>query len=203
MIPIWYAVIAGLIYYLGRLPRWYTLIALAGLALVLLVHLIVLVTLRSNAFVADADGITLGLRGGARRRGIRRRRRNTFLPWTHIEKVSVARRRGGARLDIVARPAVPLHWPNPIWQAAATVATLALPLCCLVRAPGLLAPRRHAPDYRIRLCDADAGPLCSALTELAAPAGVQVTLTRRWRPHLPGRTKPTPAPPAAPAPLSP
>ena len=196
IIPVWYAVIAALIYHFGRLPRWYLLVALAGLGLALVIHLTVLVTLRSNAFVADSGGITLGLRAGARRRG-RRRRQNADLPWTKIEQVSVAGRHYGARLDIVLGPSAPLRRTSAARRAAATAVTVLLPVCCLVRAPGLLAPRRSGPDYRVRLCDVDPERLRSALTALADPAGVQVTLAGRWRPRGRGRVTPVPAAPAA------
>jgi hypothetical protein len=183
IIPIWYVVVAGLIEYFGRFPRWYSLVALAGLAAALVIQLAVLATMRSNAFVADADGIILGLRGGARRRLGRRRRQNLALPWAQIERLGVIPRHYGARLDIVLGPAAPLQRrPGRAVAATLTLVTLLLPVCCLFRAPGLVTPRASGPDYRLRLCDVSAGPLRSVLAAMAGPAGVPVTLAARRRP---------------------
>jgi hypothetical protein len=203
-IPLWYAVIAALVYFSGRLPTWYAPIALGALAVAALTVLAVLGTMRNNAFAADENGITLGLRGGAMRRLGRRRRQHRHLPWTEIQQVSISPRRYGARLEVALSPAAGIeHFRKALpGRVAATVLLLILPLTYVFRAPGLLAPRDDPPRYRFSLCDVAAGDLTDALAALAAPADVAITLTSRWRrgaaappapPALPGRAQPAAA----------
>jgi hypothetical protein len=52
----------------GKLPSWYAPYALGATLLAACAFVEVLSTVRNNAFLADEDGLWLGLRGGARRR---------------------------------------------------------------------------------------------------------------------------------------
>ena len=65
LIPLWYGVIAALVVVKGKPPSWYGPYALGALLLAALILLVVLSTVRNNAFLADDSGIWLGLRGGA------------------------------------------------------------------------------------------------------------------------------------------
>lgn len=199
VITLWCAVIGAGVDHFGHLPAWYGRVALGGLLVAALTLIVVLATMRNNAFAADEDGISLGLRGGARRRVGRFRRRTRQLPWAEIQQISIAPRLYGARLEIVLSPAAHIvHRPGTPRRIVVGLATLILPLCYLLRAPGLLAPRFDPPRYRIPLCEVGADPLRSALTALAAPAGVPVNVAPRWRrPAAPAGLRRVAAAPAA------
>jgi hypothetical protein len=147
---------------------------LAGLTLTA-----VLSTIRNNAFLAEENGIWLGLRGGARRRLFRRRREHTYLPWAEIQQLRIARRHYGARLDILV-----LAEPTPgrfhlVWRFIAAVLTLIMPAAYLFRRPGLLRPRSHGARYRIPLYEVTAEKLSLALQPLAPPT-LSIAVVPRW-----------------------
>ena len=71
LIPVWYAAIALVVKFKVKLPSWltwYAPYAFGVTVLATLTLIVVLSTMRNNAFVADESGILLGLRGAARRR---------------------------------------------------------------------------------------------------------------------------------------
>jgi len=193
VVPLWYGCAAVAISLFGRLPSWYLPAALGTLLLAALVQLTVLLTMRDNAFAADANGITLGLRGGARRR-LGRRRRQLFLPWGQIRELYVARRHYGTRLVIIMNPDAPAaRPPNLAASIVATAVALVLPVAYLVRCPGLLRARRDPPRYSVPLQEIGVQPLHGALAELAGPAGVPVLLAPR---RVPRRRAAAPQPTA-------
>lgn len=192
VIPVWYAVIAGQVYSAARLPSWYLPVALGGMLAVAVTLLIVLGTMRNNAFAADEGGITLGLRGGGQRRLGRRRRKQRHLDWNQIEQLRVTRRYYGARIEMTLSPAAQVA-DGPVallGRLAGAVLLLILPVTYVFRAPGLAFAGSSSLRYRIQLCDVDGAELTSLLSMLAAPAGAAVTLTRRWRTGRPARIQP-------------
>jgi hypothetical protein len=204
-IPVWYAVIAALVFFRGRLPSWYVPIAMGALLAAALTLLAVLTAMRSNAFAVDDGGITLGLRGGAQRRLGRRRRQNRHLPWAQMQELTITPRLYGARLDIALSPAghAAHHRSALPLRIAAAALLLILPLTYMFRAPGLLFPGADPPRYRIPLSEADADEVAAALTALAAPAGVAVIRAGGRRPPASGRIQPATAAPVATAATAP
>jgi len=189
LIPVWYAAIAVLIKVKGKPPSWYAPYALAATLLAALTLIAVLSTMRSNAFVADGSGIRLGLRGAARRRLGRRRRESTLLPWPEIQRLRIASRPYGARLDILLHRGSIADRHHLVWQIAATSLTVLIPIAYLFRSPGLLRPRSYNPPrYRIPLYDVTPRELRLALSPLAPPT-VSIAVRRTWRARALGRLR--------------
>ncbi|GEM_PF-860428 len=193
VVPLWYGVAALLLTTRGRLVAGYGRILIVMLALAAVILLAVLLNLRCNAFLADDDGISLGLRAAAARRRARRRRRNRRLPWSEIEQVSIAARPYGALVVIRVSeqsPAARAGWSG--WLPAASALTLLLPVCYLFRMPGLLLPRYGSASYTVPLWDVIPGEARQALAELA-PASVPVIVKPTLRARALGRLRrPTP-----------
>jgi hypothetical protein len=179
LVPVWYAALAALMEIKGRPPSWYAPIAVGGLLLGALTLLTVLTTIRNNAFLADEDGIWLGLRGGARRRFGRRRRDCRQLPWRELQQLKIARRHYGARLEITLLPECAPHQGRIVWRAIAALLTLLIPAAYLFRSPGLLRPRSHSLRYRIPLYDVRPEQLRMALEPLAPPT-LPIVVLPRW-----------------------
>ena len=190
LIPIWYVAIAAAIKFKDRAPlwyepmRWYEPIALGALLLAALTLLVVLSTIRNNAFLVDDSGIWLGLRGGARRRFGPRRRRNRHLPWAEIQQIRIVYRRYGARVDVYL-PAVPASGRGrAFWRVTATSLaaglTVLIPLAYLFRSPGIVRPRRDPLRYRIPLYDVSPEELQLALVPLVPP-NLPIAVRPRWR----------------------
>ena len=190
LIPIWYVAIAAAIRYKDRAPlwyepmRWYEPIALGALLLAALTLLVVLSTIRNNAFLVDDSGIWLGLRGGARRRFGPRRRRNRHLPWAEIQQIRIVYRRYGARVDVYL-PAVPASGRGrAFWRVTATSLaaglTVLIPPAYLFRYPAILRPRMDRRRYRIPLYDVMPEELRMALLPLVPP-NLPMAVRPRWR----------------------
>ena len=190
LIPIWYVAIAAAIKFKDRAPlwyepmRWYEPIALGALLLAALTLLVVLSTIRNNAFLVDDSGIWLGLRGGARRRFGPRRRRNRHLPWAEIQQIRIVYRRYGARFDVYL-PAVPASGRGrAFWRVTATSLaaglTVLIPPAYLFRYPAILRPRMDRRRYRIPLYDVMPEELRMALLPLVPP-NLPMAVRPRWR----------------------
>jgi len=190
LIPIWYVVIAAAIKFKDRAPlwyepmRWYEPVALGALLLGALTLLVVLSTIRNNAFLADDSGIWLGLRGGARRRFGPRRRQNRQLPWSEIQQLKIVYRRYGARIDILLPPPPATSRGRAIWRVTATSLaaglTVIIPLTYLFRTPAILRPRRDPHRYRIPLYDVAPEELRLALVPFVPP-NLPIAVRLRWR----------------------
>jgi len=190
LIPIWYVAIAAAIKFKDRAPLWYKPmrryepIALGALLLAALTLLVVLSTIRNNAFLVDDSGIWLGLRGGARRRFGPRRRRNRHLPWAEIQQIRIVYRRYGARVDVYL-PAVPASGRGrAFWRVTATSLaaglTVLIPPAYLFRYPAILRPRMDRRRYRIPLYDVMPEELRMALLPLVPP-NLPMAVRPRWR----------------------
>ena len=179
LIPVWYAALAALMEFKGKPPSWYGPIAVGALLLGAFTLLAVLSTVRNNAFLADEEGIWLGLRGGARRRFARRRRDCRQLPWPQLQQVKIVRRHYGTRLDIVLQPQFAPYPGRIVWRAIAALLTLLIPAACLFRSPGLLRPRSHSMRYRIPLYDVTPEQLRLALEPLVPPT-LTIVMLPRW-----------------------
>jgi hypothetical protein len=180
LIPVWYVVIAALVEFKGKSPSWYLPYALGALLLAALILLVVLSTVRNNAFLVDDSGIWLGLRGGARRRFARRRRQNRYLPWPEVQQIRIASRRYGVRVDVFLPEGSKGGRGHVIWRVIASGLTLLIPPAYLFRQPGILRPRSSPLRYRIPLYDVTTEELRLALVPLAPPT-VPVAVKLRWR----------------------
>jgi hypothetical protein len=181
LVPLWYLVLVGLAYNSNRLPSWYEVCCIGPVFLALLVVVVVLATLRSNAFVADESGILLGLRGAAQRR-IGRRRRQKHLAWYDVSQLRIAYRPYGARLDVLMAPGSATGNGRIIWRIIAAVLTVLLPPACMFRSPGLLRPRSGPVRYRVPLYDVRPEQLRLALAPFATS-----NVTIHVRPRLRAR----------------
>ena len=172
LIPVWYAVIAALLFVKARLPLWYTAIALGALLLAMLILAGVLTTMRQKAFFADENGIWLGI--VTRRK--RSRHQRILLPWSQIAQLRITSRHYGARLEVVLGPAASIiHRRHRIVSGIFFAGlTVIIPPRWVGRLPALLSPRARPPQYLVPLCDT-AGQLRAALSAIAPPT-VQVTL---------------------------
>ena len=170
--------------FLWLIPIWYVAIALGALLLAALTLLVVLSTIRNNAFLVDDSGIWLGLRGGARRRFGPRRRRNRHLPWAEIQQIRIVYRRYGARVDVYL-PAVPASGRGrAFWRVTATSLaaglTVLIPPAYLFRYPAILRPRMDRRRYRVPLYDVMPEELRMALLPLVPP-NLPMAVRPRWR----------------------
>ena len=177
LIPVWYAALAALAEYKGKPPSWYAPYALGATLLAACTLLVVLSTVRNNAFLADEDGIWLGLRGGARRRFSRRRRNVRYLSWEEMQQLKIARRHYGARLEISLRAEDATDPWRVVRRLIVSAVTLILPPAYLFRAPGIVFPRSHR--YRISLYDVRPEQLRLALEPLAPPT-LTIAVLPRW-----------------------
>jgi hypothetical protein len=190
LIPIWYVAIAAAIKFKDRAPlwyepmRWYEPVALGALLLAALTLLVVLSTIRNNAFLADDGGIWLGLRGGARRRFGPRRRQHRHLPWSEVERLRIVYRRYGARIDVFLPPPAPTGWGRTLWRVTATSLaaglTVIIPLTYLFRSPAIVRPHRDPHRYRIPLYDVAPEELRLALVPFVPPH-LPIAVQPRWR----------------------
>lgn len=180
LIPVWYAVIAAVVWVKGKPPSWYAPYALGALALAALILLVVLSTVRNNAFLADEAGIWLGLRGGARRRFGPRRRRNRYLPWSEVRQVRIKSKRYGARVDVFLAAGSASGRGHIIWRVIAAGLTLIIPPAYLFRSPGILRPRSDPLRFPIPLYDVTPEELRLALVPLVPP-NLPIAVQPRWR----------------------
>lgn len=181
--PIWYAAAAAALILGHWPPLWFRLTAAAGLLAAMVTFVLVLSTLTVKAFAADSTGIRLGLPSTTRRRG-RRRRQPRHLTWAQIERVRIARRPYGARLELLlSQDATASARPgnlSPLSKMGTWLLLLLIPLWYLRRPTGLASPLDRPPRYRIALADMSTDDLGRAMRALA-PADVTVAVLVRKR----------------------
>ncbi len=181
--PIWTAAALGWLY-LTKWPLWFRADAAAALLITLITLLTAINSLTFKAFSADRAGIRLGLPPGSRRRG-RRRRSARYLPWQQIERVRLARRPGGVRLDIILGPEAGMAqraYPSrALINAIDRFFLLVIPFYYVFRPTGLTSPFESAPQYRVRLRETTVDELKYVLRQLAPPEVAIAVLVRRRR----------------------
>ncbi len=179
--PIWYIPAAGALALSRWLPMWFRLTGAAALLLAMFIFVCVISTITTRSFVADQHGVRLGLPSYTRRRG-RRRRRAKYLPWHQIDKVRIAGRGTGARLELVLGADAPLALRGfrhgPIWKACRALLLL-IPFWYLLRPTGVATPLDGPPRYRVRLRGVTVEELQQDLRGLAPPNVAIVVLVRR------------------------
>jgi hypothetical protein len=178
--PVWFLAAAGAIY-LSKWPLWFRADLVAGLLISLMVFISVICSLSFRAFSVDKAGIRLGLPTSTRRRG-KKRRVVKHLPWQQIERVRIASRPYGVRLQIILGPnatlAVRGYRPN---TAAAIVNRILLlvPFWYLVLPTGLTTPRDGPPRFQVALRGTSVEEMRRVLRTLAPPEVAIAVLVRR------------------------
>jgi hypothetical protein len=174
LIPVWYSVAAALLIIKGRLPLWYTAIAMSALLLAMLILAGVLATMRQKAFFVDRNGVWLGI--VPRRK--RSRRRRVLVPWSQIGQLRITRRYYGAQLEVVLGPAASIihrhRLASGIFFAGVTAI---IPPRWIGRPPALLSPRAKPARYVVPLYDT-ADALGSALAAIVPPTVQVITAAR-------------------------
>jgi hypothetical protein len=170
--------------YLTKWPLWFRADAAAALLLALIVLVTAINSLTFRAFSADRAGVRLGLHPGSKRRG-RRRKAAKHLPWQQIERIRIAKRPGGVRLEIILGPEASLRLRGHPASAAVSfinrILLLVIPFYYLARPPGLTSPLDGPPRYRAKLRDTTVDELKHALRQLAPPEVAIAVLVRRRR----------------------
>jgi hypothetical protein len=181
--PIWSAAAIGWLY-LTKWPLWFRADAAAALVFSLFILLAAINSLTFKAFSADRVGVRLGLHPGSRRRG-RLRRSARHLTWQQIERIRLARRPGGVRLDIILGPeatmALRAHPSHAVVAVINRILLLVIPFYYVFRPTGLTSPLDGPPRYRVRLRNTTVDELKHVLRQLAPPEVAIAVLVRRRR----------------------
>ncbi len=179
--PIWYIAAAGALARSRWLPIWFRLTGAAGLLLAMVIFVCALSAITTRSFVADQQGVRLGLPSYTRRHG-RRRRRAKYLPWHQIDKVRITRRGRSARLELVLGADAPLALRGfrhgPIWKACRALLLL-IPFWYLLLPTGVATPLDGPPRYKVRLRGMTADELRHELRAIAPPNVAIVVMVRR------------------------
>lgn len=179
--PIWLAAACGALAASTRWPLWVRADAAGGLFVAMVVFLSAVSGLTFRAFSVDRAGIRLGLPASSRRRG-RRRRAVKHIPWPQIERVRVATRPYGVRLELILGPnatlAVRGYQPHPALAFINRILLL-IPFWYMVLPTGLLTPLDGPLRYRVKLRGVTIEQMRPALRTLAPPEVAIAVLVRR------------------------
>lgn len=179
--PIWYVAIAIALAISRWPPIWFRVTAAAGLFIAMMTFVLVLNSVTTHAFVATENGIDLGLPAFSRRHG-RRRRDVKHLPWRYIERVRIAPRAYGARVEVVLSPNASLALRgfrrNPLRRAIGYILLL-IPFWYLFRPTALISPLDRPPRYRVNLRGVTMDELRHRLRAVAPPEVAVAVLVRR------------------------
>jgi hypothetical protein len=177
--PVWYLIVAAMLV-ISPWPVWFRGTAVAGLFAAVIVFLIALNSITTHCFSADGDGVRLGLPATSRRRG-RRRRDARFLPWQQIERVRLAPRPYGTRVELVLGPNASLalrgfkHNPG---TGLFRWLLLMIPFWYMRRPTALITPLDGPPRYRVNLRGISVDELRLRLRAFAPPEVAVAVLIR-------------------------
>jgi hypothetical protein len=147
----------------------------------MVVFLLVLNSITTHAFTATHEGIDLGLPGFSRRRG-RLRRDVRHLPWRHIERVRLAPRAYGTRLDLILSPDASLALRGfrhgPLRRFVRSLLLL-IPFWYLLRPTALTSPLEGPPRYQVNVRGVTVDELRHKLRAFAPPDVTIALLVRR------------------------
>jgi hypothetical protein len=160
---------------------WVRADAAAGLFIAMLILLSTVSSLTFRAFSVDRAGVRLGLPASTRRRG-RHRREVKHIPWQQIERVRIASRPYGVRLEVILGPnatlAVRGYQPHPVLAFINRI-LLVIPFWYMVMPTGLTTPLEGPPRYRAALRGVTVEQMRRALRTLAPPEVSIAVLVRR------------------------
>lgn len=185
--PVWYAVVAGLLALAHWPPLWFRLAAMIGLLGALVIFLAALGSLSVTAFTADETGVWLGLPQFTKRHG-RVRKKTTYLPWQHVERVRMRPRPTGVRLEIILNPnahLAMLAYRTSRAQQAWRWLTLLIPFLYLRRPTALTTPRDRPPRYQVTLRGTTVEELRKVIRALAPREVAVAVLVRKPRSAAP------------------
>ncbi len=179
--PIWYLAIAAALALSPWPPIWFRLAAAAGLLGAMIVFLLVLNSITTHAFAATREGIDLGLPSFSKRRG-RRRRDSRHLPWRQIERIRIAPRPYGARVEMIlsqdASLALRGFRHGPVRRAVRWILLL-IPFWYLLRPTALTSPLDGPPRYEARIRGITVDELRQRLRAFAPPDVAIAILVRK------------------------
>jgi hypothetical protein len=179
--PIWYLGIAAALALSPWPPLWFRAAAAAGLLGALIVFILVLSSITTHAFAADAEGIDLGLPSFSKRRG-RRRRDVKHLPWRQIERIRIASRPYGARVEMILSQDASLalrgfrHGPG---RRAVRWIMLVIPFWYLLRQTALTSPLDGPSRYEAKIRGVTVDELRHRLRGFAPPDVAIAVLVRK------------------------
>lgn len=178
--PIWYLASAAALALSRWPPAWFRLTAAAGLFGAMIVFILVLNSITTHAFAATAEGVDLGLPSFSRRRG-RRRRGVKHLPWRQIERVRLAPRPYGARVEVILRGDASLalrgYRHGPVRRAVRWILLL-IPFWYLFRPTALTSPLDGPPRYEAKVRGITVDELRQWLRAVAPPEVAIAILVR-------------------------
>ena len=179
--PLWYAAFVG---YLALHPHWelwFRADCAAAFLIGMIVFLAALNSLSFRAFAADHFEVRLGLPSSTSRRG-RRRRTVRHIPWQQIDRVRIARRPYGVRVELMLSQNASLtvrgYQPSPAAVVIQRI-LLVIPFWYLTRATGLVTPVEGPPRYRVGLRGVTVDEIRHSLRVLAPPEVAIAVLVRR------------------------
>jgi hypothetical protein len=179
--PIWYLAAAAALAVSPWPPIWFRISAAAGLLGALIVFVLALNSITTRAFAASQEGVVLGLPPSSRRRG-RLRRGVRHLPWRHIERVRIAPKAYGARVEFILSPNASLALRgfrhNPLWRAWRWV-LLMIPFWYLLRPTALTSPLDGPPRYQANVRGMSVDELRRMLRTIAPPEVTVAVLVRK------------------------
>lgn len=179
--PIWYLAAAAVLAMSHWPPMWFRITAAGGLLGAMIVFVLALSSITTHAFAADQAGVSLGLPASSRRRG-RRRRDLKHLPWRQIERIRVAPRAYGTRLELVLSPdasrGLREFRHGPVRRAWRWI-LLVIPFWYLLRPTALTSPLDGPPRYRVNVRGISVDELRHMLRAVAPPEVTIAVLVRK------------------------
>jgi len=179
--PVWFLAIAAGLAMSSWPPLWFRAAAGAGLFGALVVFVLVLNSITTHAFAADAEGIDLGLPSFTKRRG-RRRRDVKHLPWRQIERVRIAPRPYGAKVEMILSADASLALRGFRHSAASRGLRwimLLIPFWYLRRPTALTSPLDGPPRYEAKIRGVTVDELRHRLRAFAPPDVAIAVLVRK------------------------
>lgn len=179
--PVWLAAACAALAITTRWPLWIRADAAGALFVAMVIFLSAVSSLTFRAFSVDRAGVRLGLPASTRRRG-RKRRTARHIPWQQIERVRIAARPYGVRLEVILGPNATLairgYQPHPAVALLHRILLL-IPFWYLVLPTGLVTPLDGPPRYRAALRGVTIEEMRRALRSLAPPEVAIAVLVRR------------------------
>ncbi len=179
--PIWYLGAAAALAFSHWPPIWFRITAAAGLLCALIVFVLALNSVTTRAFAAGQEGVNLGLPPSSRRRG-RLRRGMRHLPWRHIERVRIAPKPYGARVELILSPNASLALRGfrhgPLRRAWRWI-LLVIPFWYLLRPTALTSPLNGPPRYQVNVRGLSVDDLRRMLRAIAPPDVTVAVLVRK------------------------
>jgi hypothetical protein len=179
--PIWYLLAAGVLAISRWPPVWFRLTAAVGLLGAMVVFLLAVNAITTHAFAADQDGVDLGLPARSRRRG-RRRRHVKHLPWQQVERIRLASKPYGVRVELLLGPNASLALRgfrhNPLRRTLRWLLLL-IPFWYMLRPTALTTPLEGPPRYRVNLRGVTVDDLRLRFRAVAPPEVAIAVLVRK------------------------